>query len=176
MAERLYVQGNRECLRGLISRQWMPFLLLIAFGFLVANRAQNLNFGEILGAVEQIAPLQWIAALGAAVISFWAVGRMELIIHRVLNTDVPDRVARLSGIASVATAQITGFGLLTGTLARWRILRDASLWQAAKVTVAVCMSFMAALAVLAALMVLWSRPDIAEICPKVGDGLHQAAI
>lgn len=144
----------RTVLRRLIARQAVPLLLLGLVVWLLRDRASGLDLGGILGAARAIPPLAWACALLATLISFWAVGRYDAVIHRTLGTGVSGPAARRSGIAAIATAQTAGFGLLTGTLARWRMLPDLSLWQSARLTVTVTVSFMAGLAVVGAAMTL----------------------
>lgn len=153
-------ETERDCLRSLMSKQLVPLVLLITFAWLIVTKASSLDFNGIFAAVHAIAPQQWGAAVFAACVSFWAIGRMDAVVHRLMGTGTPDHIAQLSGIASVATAQLTGFGLLTGTLARWRVLPDISLWRAAQITGAVSASFMLALGVISALMVLITGPGI----------------
>lgn len=151
---------NRVCLRQLLSKQLLPMALLVVFAWIVSRKAASLDFAAIGGAVAAIRPEQWAVSVLAAAISFWAIGRMDVVVHRLMGTGVSPLIAQLSGITSVATAQLTGFGLLTGTLARWRVLPAMSLWQATKITGAVSVSFMTALAALAAAMVVATGPDI----------------
>lgn len=163
--------SERDCLRTLLSKQLVPAVLLVVFGAIILHSAAGLDFDAIFTAVRDIGPLQWgVAVIGAAV-SFWAIGRMDVIAHRLLDTGVPARVAQLSGIASVATAQLTGFGLLTGTLARWRVLPEVSLWKAAHITGVVSAIFMISLGVLAATMVLAVGPDLPLARPLAIAGL-----
>jgi len=169
-------KSERDCLRALLSKQLLPLALLLVFAWLIIQKSQELDFQSIFQAVHAITPVQWTTAIAAAAVSFWAIGRMDLVIHRLLGTGISDTTAQLSGIASVATAQLTGFGLLTGTLARWRVLPDVSLWKAAQITGAVSASFMIALGVLASAMVvvvgpeiMWSRPIAAiALCATLG--------
>ncbi len=151
---------TRDCLRSLISKQVVPLGLLVIFALVIIQKASELDFASIFSALNAISPTQWAISIGGAVLSFWAIGRMDLVVHRIMGTGVSATVAQMSGIASVAAAQLTGFGLLTGTLARWRTLPDFTLWQVTKITGAVSAGFMGSLAVLCAVMVLLVGPDI----------------
>jgi len=151
---------ERDFLRALLSKQMLPLSLLLGFTWVIATKAQDLDFPSIQQAIHDIAPTRWASAILFTMLSFWSVGRMETVVHRLLGTDLPGRTVQAAGIASVATAQLTGFGLLTGTLARWRALPDISLWKAAQITGAVSLSFMLALGVLTAFMTLVAGPDM----------------
>ncbi|MCG6903963.1 MAG: phosphatidylglycerol lysyltransferase domain-containing protein [Rhodobacter sp.] len=159
------VQSDKDCLRALLLKQLVPLSLLVGIAALMTGAAADLDIAGIVTATSAIAPLQWVQAACAACVSFWAVGRMEIAVHRLIGADTAASDAQRSGIASVATAQLTGFGLLTGTLARWRTLPDITLWRAAAITGAVSASFMLALAVLVAVMVLIHGPEIAMARP-----------
>ena len=61
-------------------------------------------------------------------ISLWTVGRYDVVAHKHFETRIPEVHARITGTFSIAIAQTTlGFGLFTGALVRWRLLRDVSL-------------------------------------------------
>lgn len=154
------VQDEKACLRALLSKQLVPLVLLLVVGGFIWHKASTLDFASIFAAVSAINPFQWTIAAIASAISFYAIGRMDAVVHRLLDTGVSPQAAQLSGIASVATAQITGFGLLTGTLARWRVLSGVSLWQAAAITGAVSVTFMVSLAALVSIATLIVGPDI----------------
>ena len=75
-------------------------------------------------------------------ISFAALGRYDVIVHRVLNTGVAPRAAHASRAASVALSQTLGFGLIVGTIARWRGMNSLSLVSASTITALVSISFL----------------------------------
>ena len=71
--------------------------------------------------------------------------------HQHFATRVPQLQARLAGTFSIAIAQTLGFGLFTGTLVRWRLLRDVSFSIALRLSAFFSVSFMLCLAVVTAL-------------------------
>lgn len=168
--------SERECLRSLFSKQFVPLILLVVFGWIIANKAAELDFAAIFTAIGDITPTHWVIAVLAACVSFHAIGRMDVVVHRLMGTGTPEHISQLSGIASVATAQMTGFGLLTGTLARWRVLPDTGLLQAAQITGVVSASFMLALGAISAVMVLIVGPDIPFARPVAAAGLAFIAL
>jgi len=145
---------SRACLRRLAARQAMPLVLIGLSFWLLRDRLAEIDFAGIATAVRAISPVQWLLAGLATLVSFWAVGRYDAVVHRLLNTGVPRDAAHRSGITAIATAQTTGFGLLIGALARWRMLPELTLWQSARVTLAVTTSFMAGLAIVGAVMIV----------------------
>ena len=169
--EPLGAQNQRACLRALLAKQVIPLILLAVFAWIIFDKATDLNFASIKASVNAITAQQWSLAILGSAISFWAVGRMDVVVHRLLDTGVNDSAAQLSGIASVATAQLTGFGLLIGTLARWRVLSGIGLWKAAQITAFVSISFMIALGVLTAVMIFVASPDLPWIRPFAALGL-----
>ncbi|KMW56935.1 putative membrane protein [Candidatus Rhodobacter oscarellae] len=164
-------RDDGACLRALLSKQVIPCALLFLFGWIIWQKSGELDFTAIRTQVGAISHWQWGLATAGAALSFWAIGRMDAVVHRLLDTGVGDRAAQLSGVASVATAQITGFGLLTGTLARWRVLPGIGLWKAAQITAAVSITFMVALGGLTAVMILLAGPELAWSKPAAVLGL-----
>ena len=105
------------------------------------------RIGDALGAVS--AP-QWIAAFGATALSFWAVGRYDAVVHRHMRTGFNTRTATMTGAISVAAAQTMGMGVLTGALARWRLLPELGVVTATKISATVALSFLAGWALITA--------------------------
>ncbi|MEM8537678.1 MAG: GNAT family N-acetyltransferase [Pseudomonadota bacterium] len=123
---------------------------------LVAGEAGSLSMSEITLAMSIVRPEQWLAALVLTGLSFFVVGQYDALFHRWLDTGVAASRARLSGMAAIAVAQTVGMGLLSGTLARWRCLPEVNITTALKVTNYVSVSFMAALGVIIAAVLLLS--------------------
>jgi phosphatidylglycerol lysyltransferase len=124
-------------------------LLLLAAGFvaLFYDRLSGLDFSIIWGGFHAVGALQWAGALLATGCSFWAVGRYDAVVHRILATGTCEKQARRAGIAGIAISQTLGMGVFTGALVRWRMLPDVSLWQAMRLSAAVALSFLAGWAV-----------------------------
>ncbi|MGB7316536.1 MAG: phosphatidylglycerol lysyltransferase domain-containing protein [Planktotalea sp.] len=116
-----------------------PLCILAARPFLDA-----LDWGQVGIAWRGITASQWSIALLATTASFASLGRYDVIIHRVLGTGVGAQSAQASGAAAVALSQTLGFGLITGTLARWRSLPGQSIVAAGSVTALVSFSFLGA--------------------------------
>ncbi len=95
-----------------------------------------------------------IGAALACLLSFWAVGRYDGVAHRHLGTAIPERAAERSGRIAIVLAQTLGFGVLSGTLARWRMLPDLSMSMALRLSTFVSLSFLAGWSVITALACL----------------------
>ncbi|HHC29119.1 MAG TPA: DUF2156 domain-containing protein, partial [Rhodobacterales bacterium] len=109
------------------------------------------RIGAVLGKVSAV---QWgLGALFSAM-SFWAVGRYDAVVHRLLATGVNQGQAVVSGAAAIAVAQTLGMGALTGALVRWRLVPGLGLWAAMRVSIAVALTFLAGWAVITAVAVL----------------------
>ncbi|MGO4916825.1 phosphatidylglycerol lysyltransferase domain-containing protein [Pseudogemmobacter sp. W21_MBD1_M6] len=135
-------------------RQGGPLLLAGVCLYLFAGRLAEVDLALVWPAFRTVQPVQWAAAGAATLVSFWAVGRYDAVIHRHLATLTPPDQARHAGIVGIALAQTLGFGVLTGTLVRWRMLPQAQLLQAARIAFAVAVSFMAGLCVVTGAVVL----------------------
>ncbi|PJE25711.1 DUF2156 domain-containing protein [Pseudooceanicola antarcticus] len=144
--------------RGL--RYVAPLVVGIACLWLLRNRLGGLDPQQISQALSEVRAAQWLLAGLATALSFWALGRYDGVIHRHLRTAIPDREAQLSGISAIALAQLLGLGVVTGTLARWRLLPRLGPLRAAQVTAAVSASFLVAWALVTAAACLLLAPQL----------------
>ncbi|HSG55580.1 MAG TPA: phosphatidylglycerol lysyltransferase domain-containing protein, partial [Paracoccaceae bacterium] len=135
-------------------------LLLGAAGavLLLTDRLGQIDRADIWRALQTVGPLQWLMAMAATGVSFWAVGRYDAVLHRHLATLTPDAQASRAGLAAIAVSQTLGFGVVTGALVRWRMLPEMSLWQATRLTLAVSGSFIAGWSIVTAVAILVFRP------------------
>lgn len=126
-----------------ILRSGLPLLIGAGCIWLLSGRLEGLDFQAVVEVVRSTSVLQWVMAAAATALSFWAIGTYDLVMHRHLRTGVSPRVARITGAGSIALAQVLGLGMVTGALARWRMLAGMAPATAAAVTGAVALSFMA---------------------------------
>ncbi|MCI2398206.1 phosphatidylglycerol lysyltransferase domain-containing protein [Aliiroseovarius subalbicans] len=148
------VQAKSVDLRRLAARQVPPLGIALVLVWLMWDRVQALDFTSIGAGVRTVGPLQWGLALALTAVSFWAVGRYDGVVHRLIGTSTPTPMARKAGVASIAVAQTVGFGVISGALVRWRMLPEVSLLQAIRISATVAVTFLAGWAVVAALAVL----------------------
>lgn len=138
----------------LLVRQLVPFALAVLLLFLARDRLIAIDWSEVWLAARQTSAWQWLGGLLATMISFYALGQYDAVVHRMLGTGVGGHAAGRSGMAAIAISQTVGFGLFTGSLVRWRLLPGMSLGAATKVTLTVTISFLAAWAPITAAAVL----------------------
>ena len=131
-----------------------PLLMASASLWLIRHRVETLDFAALKAALVAISPVAWALAALATVASFWAVGRYDTVLHRHFDTAVPTPQTVQSGVAAIALSQTLGFGLLTGSVVRWRLLPALGLPRALSITLLCTASFGAALATLIALSTL----------------------
>lgn len=117
--------------------------------WLLALRLDHIDPRAVRDLIRTLGPQHWALALAAVTLSFIAVGGQERVLHRHLGTGVAGGQAFAAGMASGAVSQAAGFGPLTGALIRWRLLPDLSLWQATRISAAMTVGFLSALAILA---------------------------
>ena len=77
-----------------------------------------------------------------------------MVAHRHIGTGFDSRPVRGVGMVAIALSQTVGFGLITGSFARWRLLPGLRPIQAAQVTSFVAVTFLAALAAICAVFSL----------------------
>ncbi|MEO0831027.1 MAG: hypothetical protein AAFY03_11300, partial [Pseudomonadota bacterium] len=111
-------------------KQALPVGLVVCLTPLILRQLDEVDFGAAAQALMGLAPWQWICAGLATIVSYWAIGRYDCITHTILRTHVPRGAAHRAGVAAIAISQFTGFSLLVGTFARWRMLPKMSLAQA----------------------------------------------
>jgi phosphatidylglycerol lysyltransferase len=122
-------------------------LLLGLFAYVLQDRIAAFDPAAAMAQVQALHAGQWLGAILATGISFWAVGRYDGVMHQHLATGVPDGAARHAGITAIAISQTVGAGVVTGALIRWRMMPGVSLWQATRLSIAVTLSFLAGWAV-----------------------------
>lgn len=140
-----------------MMRWSLPFAIAGLCLWALDTRVGLPTFADLRVAVLHISALQWMGALCATALSFWALGRYDQVAHRHLQTGHDGPAVRQAGMAAIALAQTTGFGLLTGSFARWRLLSGLTAMQAGKLTALVGMTFMLAMAAVSgAFMVMFT--------------------
>lgn len=148
-------RGQRRLLRYVA-----PILVGGACLWLLAHRLGGLDPKQIVDVLAGVTAAQWGLAALATALSFWSLGRYDGVIHRHLRTGVADGPAQLSGMSSIALAQFLGLGVVTGTLARWRLLPGLGPLRAAQVTAAVSASFLVAWTLVTATACLFLAPRL----------------
>ena len=138
----------RTTSRAVIRNAAVPIAILTACCWIIWLRLEDLDFASLALSLASISPGAWIIAICATMASFLAVARYDAVFHGWLATGVSSSRAALSGAASIALSQFLGFGLVTGTLCRWRMLPDVTFSDAAKVTGYVSAAFMISLGLL----------------------------
>jgi len=131
-----------------------PLAIGVACIVLLNTKLEGLDFHAVSDVVRTTSLIQWFAAAAATAVSFWAIGTYDVVVHRHLRTGVPADVARVTGASSIAIAQVLGLGIVTGSLARWRMLQGAGGGIAAAITGVVSASFLGAWALVMVLLAL----------------------
>lgn len=146
-----------------VFRGFMATVALAISAAFVVRELGDTDTTAVLAALSTVPFTAWLLAAAASIASFLAVGQYDAQVHSWLRTGVRRRRSMVSGAASIAIAQTLGFGLVTGTLARWRTLPEITLAEAFKVTNYVSLSFMASLGVLSAVAATLSGPNMPGI-------------
>lgn len=148
------IAGGTRRLRALALRQ-LPALVLAGIAVvLFSDRLRGLDTAAILDALGRVSPAGAGAAAGLAALSFAAVARYDVLVHRLLATGQDAAAARRAGFAATAISQTTGFGLVVGTLVRLRLMPGLSLQLAAAITAAAALLFLAGWSVVTAAAVV----------------------
>lgn len=142
------------------ARFGLPLLILAGCLWLLSQKLSGTDFTSLPGHLRDITGVQWALAGALSVASFWAVGHYDALAHRALRTGIRDHQARLTGSVGIALGQTLGFGLVTGALARWRMLPDFKLTDALRLSTYVSLSFILAwIVVTSVLCLVLPAPD-----------------
>ncbi|WP_264213355.1 phosphatidylglycerol lysyltransferase domain-containing protein [Leisingera thetidis] len=136
-----------------------PFLIMAVCLWLLQAQTDLPLPGELGAALISLPAWKWAGAALATCISFWALGRYDSVAHRHLGTGFDGPAARRAGMAAIAFSQTTGFGLITGTYARWRLLPGLSPLQAGQLTALVAATFLSALLVICSAALIAAPPS-----------------
>lgn len=138
----------------MLSRH-LPEALTVVFWHSVLAELRNLPLASV-----------GLAALCVCV-SFLALGRYDAVAHRHFRTGIPGGKAAISGTVAIALSQTLGLGLLTGAFARWRMLPGIGMGLALRLSGFVCLTFTAALAIIAACACLILQPQTLMTWPAL---------
>lgn len=141
----------------------LSILVMLTCLVVVTRQSDQIDVEQISTLLGGLTLWQWLAAAGMTGLSFLAVGQYDALFHRWLRSGVSDSQAITSGATAIALAQTLGFGLATGSLARWRLLPNLSVVQAIKITNYVSFSFMIALGIAVGLLVLLSCTEVSSL-------------
>lgn len=161
-----------------LLRRGLPFAIALFVLYLARDGLAALDWRAVRTAAGTVSPGQWALSALATAVSFMALGRYDQVVHAALNTGVGRRRARLSGMAAIAISQMTGAGLLTGTLTRWRLVPELTLADAGRVTLTVTVSFLFSWVALtgAALLMLGPAAPGLTLCAAISLGLAGAGL
>jgi len=143
-------------LRHPLGRQILPLGVGLWLAVDLVQVLGPLNFAAILNGVAAIEPQNWLGALVLTAVSFWAVSGYDVAVGHFLKINLPAKVLARSGAVATALAQLLGFGLVSGSLTRWRMLRCATvpLWRTSLLTGLVSLGFLCGVMVPVAVSVL----------------------
>ena len=167
----------RACLFAIL-RQCVPVTAGIILVVLLVRQLDGIDGGRMREAMTGIGVWQWSAALVSTAVSYWAIGQYDLAMHRHLRTGMTAATAARAGRVAIALGQLLGFGPLVGSLVRWRMLPGIGPGAAMRLSVAVSLSFVAAMAaVVAATLVIsdlplpapliWAAFALVALCPAL---------
>ncbi|GGX45954.1 hypothetical protein GCM10007385_11820 [Tateyamaria omphalii] len=125
-------------------RVGMPMMILAACIMLLSRQVPMDVVTSLPQQLANITTFQWVLASILTAGSFFAVAQYDVQAHRTLGTEVPEGQARITGAVGIAIGQTIGFGLVSGALARWRMLPDMCITQALKLSTFVSLTFVVA--------------------------------
>ncbi|WP_386626111.1 phosphatidylglycerol lysyltransferase domain-containing protein [Sulfitobacter geojensis] len=137
-----------------VGRISAPFLIMGVSLWMLTDVLDPPFLSSLPETIAALPPGLFLLAAAFCGISLWAVARYDGLAHRHFRTRIDPALARQSGLCAIAIAQTVGFGVFTGAAVRWRMLPHLGLKSAMRLSVFVSVTFMSALAFLAALACL----------------------
>lgn len=134
-----------------IFRWIMPWGVTFGCLWILIGQFPEMTQGGVWAQVRAVSAGNWMLAVSCTLLSFWALGRYDAIAHRQLGTGLRERHGRFAGQVAIAFSQTIGFGLATGTFARWRMIPGLSTWTSLQLTLFVSVSFLVALSAIVAM-------------------------
>ncbi|UWQ35820.1 phosphatidylglycerol lysyltransferase domain-containing protein [Leisingera aquaemixtae] len=141
-----------------LLRLAVPFAVMAGCLWLLQVQSDLPPLDELGTLVFDLPAWKWAGAALATAVSFWALGRYDCVAHRHLGTGLDGPAARRAGMAAIAFSQTAGFGLITGSYARWRLLPGLTPLQAGQLTALVAATFLASLAVICGASLIAAPP------------------
>lgn len=136
------------------ARQLLPIGLAFGLVVLLWDKIAHLDFAYIRASLATVGPLQWGMAALFSAISFWALGRYDRVVHRLIGSPTRSGDAQRAGVTAIALSQTIGMGVISSAFIRWRMLPEINLMQAMRISVIVSISFLSAWAVVASVIAL----------------------
>lgn len=138
--------------------------LLIAVHVL-RDRFQGLNLDATFAQVAGVSLPTVLLGILLTAVSYAAIASYDVLAFGLIGRRLPLRDLLRSGVAATGLGQALGFGLLVGSFARWRILRDQGITprDAAAASALVTSGFLLGLAVVFAAMTLLASGSVAAI-------------
>ncbi|WP_299298385.1 phosphatidylglycerol lysyltransferase domain-containing protein [uncultured Tateyamaria sp.] len=133
----LFVSAKaRVALRALV-----PAAVITICAFVVTDHVTADVLAALPDQLRGIEAWQWVAAAVLTIASFLSVAQYDFLAHRAIGTETTARRARISGAASIALGQTLGLGVITGAIARWRLLPELSVTRAGHLSAFVSLTF-----------------------------------
>lgn len=126
------------------ARHTAPLALSLLFIWLLRDQLPGIDVQAIISLLQEFEAYRWLLAAIFTALSLIAVGFYDVTAARLMRLPVTDAAAFAAGWRATAIAQTLGFGLVTGSLVRWRLLHlpgKDGLWTATKMTSLVTASY-----------------------------------
>lgn len=114
-------------IRKFFSSYWVKLGICAAVAIPVMSalitQIQGMDSSQIAAALGAISAQSIVIAMGLTIVSFIAMSRYDDVALRVLGINVPPKTTLYGGFVATSLGQALGFGLLVGSVARWRCYR-----------------------------------------------------
>ncbi|MEP2424408.1 MAG: hypothetical protein ABJH99_00130, partial [Tateyamaria sp.] len=125
-----------------VLRHAMPLALLLICFQTFPQLLVSVSISEVFDLIGALPVWTWLTAITFTTASFYFVGQYDVLAKRHLHLPGAENRWRQNGMISVALSQLLGFGLITGSLARYRLNPGQGVLRAGQVTAFVTVFFL----------------------------------
>ena len=135
-----------------LLRGILPIAVSLCVLWILRDKIMNVDLGGMVQTAFQFSTRDWTIAAFLTAVSFYAVAQYDRLVAAQMELSIPRRTILAAGWRATAIGQVLGYGLVTGSLTRWRALGridGLSLWECSRMTAGVTVSFFAGWVVVA---------------------------
>lgn len=125
-----------------VLRHGMPLAFVAICVYSLPEFAVSVSLPEVFDLIGGLPIWAWFTAVCFAAASFYFVGHYDVLARRQLGLNGSETRTHRNGMIAVALSQVIGFGLITGSFARYRLRPEEGVVRAGQVTALVALLFL----------------------------------
>ena len=126
-------------------RHGMPIALAAICLYSAPQFLKTVSWTDVVSLIGALPIWIWITAILFTAVSFAAIGQYDILARRHLRLPGSDTRTHQNGMIAIALSQVLGFGLLTGSLVRYRLRPGDGMLRSGQITAIVTAFFLTGL-------------------------------